>query len=274
MLTLMILLLAEAPTGLETSTAAAANAMALRPALPANFPGTWATSNDYPPQALRNMEQGATGYELSVAPDGKVESCLITASSGSMALDEATCRLVADRARFTPATDATGRAVAGGYASRVNWVLPSARGALKPGKLAFRWTPSKTFLLRGSIGSGFKSPTVPQLKAAQQLYGVTNSPYDCTPELLAMAQTLGIDPGTELVDARLDPHGRHSLLSALARLPPCSEHRNHVVPRAAAHPGRLGGAPQRHRRATASLRAHRGQRLGGPLLGPEAPPAR
>lgn len=139
MLTLMTLLLAEAPTGLETSTAAAANAMALRPALPANFPGTWATSNDYPPQALHNMEQGATGYELSVSPEGKVESCLVTASSGSMALDEATCRLVADRARFTPATDAAGRAVAGAYASRVNWVLPSARGALRPGKLAFRF---------------------------------------------------------------------------------------------------------------------------------------
>ena len=139
MLTILTLLLAEAPTGLETSTVAAANAAALRPALPANFPGTWATSNDYPPQALHNMEQGATGYELSVAPDGRAESCVITASSGSIALDEATCRLVVDRARFSPATDAGGRAVAGSYASRVNWVLPSARAALRPGKLAFRF---------------------------------------------------------------------------------------------------------------------------------------
>ncbi|MFO1329501.1 MAG: TonB-dependent receptor [Rubrivivax sp.] len=59
------------------------------------------------------------------------------------------------------------------------------------GKLAFRWSPSKTFLLRGSLGTGFKSPTVPQLNASQQLFGVTNSPYDCTPELLQMARSLG-----------------------------------------------------------------------------------
>ena len=149
MLTILTLLLAEAPTGLETSTAAAAHVTALRPALPANFPGTWATSNDYPPQALHNMEQGATGYELSVAPDGRAESCVITASSGSIALDEATCRLVVDRARFSPATDAGGRAVAGSYASRVNWVLPSARAALRPGKLAFRFVVSPEGLKSG-----------------------------------------------------------------------------------------------------------------------------
>lgn len=59
------------------------------------------------------------------------------------------------------------------------------------GKLSFRWNPTRTFLLRGSVGTGFKSPTVPQLNASLQQFGVTNSPYDCTPELLAMAQSLG-----------------------------------------------------------------------------------
>lgn len=59
------------------------------------------------------------------------------------------------------------------------------------GKLSFRWTPSKAFLLRGSLGTGFKSPTVPQLNASQQLFGVTNSPYNCTPELQQTAQRLG-----------------------------------------------------------------------------------
>ena len=59
------------------------------------------------------------------------------------------------------------------------------------GKLSFRWTPTKTLMFRGSMGTGFKSPTVPQLNAAKQLFGVTNSPYNCTPELLQMAQSLG-----------------------------------------------------------------------------------
>jgi iron complex outermembrane recepter protein len=59
------------------------------------------------------------------------------------------------------------------------------------GKVTFRWSPNRSFLLRGSYGTGFKSPTVPQLNAATQLFGVTNAPYDCTPELLQVAQSLG-----------------------------------------------------------------------------------
>jgi iron complex outermembrane receptor protein len=64
-------------------------------------------------------------------------------------------------------------------------------GNATTGKVSFRWSPSRIFLLRGSVGTGFKSPTVPQLNASRQQFGVTNSPYDCTPELLAMAQSLG-----------------------------------------------------------------------------------
>lgn len=72
-------------------------------------------------------------------------------------------------------------------------------GATTNGKASFRWTPTQALLLRGSIGTGFKAPTVPQLKAALQSYGVTSSPYDCTPELLAVAQSLG---------AQCQPRGR------------------------------------------------------------------
>lgn len=64
-------------------------------------------------------------------------------------------------------------------------------GSSTTGKLSFRWTPSKTFLLRGSLGTGFKAPTVPQLNASQQLFGVTGSPYDCTAELAQVAASLG-----------------------------------------------------------------------------------
>ncbi|MEP7281138.1 MAG: TonB-dependent receptor [Rubrivivax sp.] len=59
------------------------------------------------------------------------------------------------------------------------------------GKLSFRWTPNRQFLVRGSVGTGFKAPTVPQLNASAQLFGVTSSPYDCTPDLLAVATSLG-----------------------------------------------------------------------------------
>jgi iron complex outermembrane recepter protein len=54
-------------------------------------------------------------------------------------------------------------------------------------KLNFRWTPMPTLLLRGSVGNGFHAPTVPQVDALQQGYGVTVDRYFCTPELQAVA---------------------------------------------------------------------------------------
>ena len=58
-------------------------------------------------------------------------------------------------------------------------------------KLAFRWTPAKGVLLRGSVGTGFKAPTVPQVNATLQPYGVTGSEYACSDEMRAIATELG-----------------------------------------------------------------------------------
>jgi len=134
--------MAPSPDGAAGMVQAAAmsSAVTLRPAIPMNYPGTWATTNDYPVNALRNMEQGATGFALTIDQRGRVASCLVTESSGSLDLDEATCRLVSDRARFQPATDARGRAAEGSYTSRIHWKLPSARNALQPGSLRFVFT--------------------------------------------------------------------------------------------------------------------------------------
>lgn len=66
-------------------------------------------------------------------------------------------------------------------------------------KASFRWTPSKSLLIRGSVGTGFHAPTVPQVNATQQPFGVTNEPYPCTPELRDLATQLG---------ANCQPNGR------------------------------------------------------------------
>jgi len=65
-------------------------------------PGDWVTPDDYPPSALRNEEQGVTGFKLEIGPDGKVTSCSVTRSSGFSDLDETACRLLPRRGRFTP----------------------------------------------------------------------------------------------------------------------------------------------------------------------------
>jgi protein TonB len=93
-------------------------------AVPKGNPGNWATTNDYPARALREEREGVTGFRVTVGPDGKVVDCQITSSSGHADLDEATCKNVARRARFTPATDGEGNPTTGSYSNRVRWVIP------------------------------------------------------------------------------------------------------------------------------------------------------
>ena len=47
------------------------------------------------------------------------------------------------------------------------------------GKLAVRFQPAQNVLLRASVGTGFKAPTVPQAADIQQSYGVTATRWEC-----------------------------------------------------------------------------------------------
>jgi TonB family protein len=69
-------------------------------------------------------EEGAVGFRLEVAANGRVTRCTITQSSGSASLVSATCRLLQTRARFTPARDSRGRPTADAFTSRIVWRLP------------------------------------------------------------------------------------------------------------------------------------------------------
>lgn len=86
--------------------------------------GRWVTTDDYPAIALRREEQGTTRFRLEIDAQGKATQCSIVASSGSKALDDATCRHVMRRARFEPASDRTGAKVPGSYSNSVRWKLP------------------------------------------------------------------------------------------------------------------------------------------------------
>ena len=86
--------------------------------------GSYVSDADYPSSAVRNEEQGTTRFRLGVGPDGRVTECTVTGSSGSSALDSATCRLMKSRARFTPAHDSEGRRVPDSVSSAIRWVLP------------------------------------------------------------------------------------------------------------------------------------------------------
>ncbi len=59
------------------------------------------------------------------------------------------------------------------------------------GKVSFRFQPSPSFLVRGSVGTGFRAPTLRQLYRPLQPFGVTGDPYNCTAEMQAIAGSLG-----------------------------------------------------------------------------------
>jgi iron complex outermembrane receptor protein len=75
-------------------------------------------------------------------------------------------------------------------------------GGATTAKGSFRYTPLPNLLFRGSVGTGFHAPTVPQVNAASQPYGVTSEPYTCTPELQQIATDLGAQcqPGNKQYD--------------------------------------------------------------------------
>jgi protein TonB len=93
-------------------------------AVPKGRPGEWVTTNDYPSRALREEREGVTRFRLTVGPDGRVQDCQITGSSGSPDLDEAACANLRRRGRFTPATDGEGQPTTGSYGSSVRWQIP------------------------------------------------------------------------------------------------------------------------------------------------------
>ena len=93
-------------------------------AAPATSPGTWLSDADYPAEAIRNGWHGTAAFRLTIDNAGRVAHCALTVSSGHAALDDATCRLLTARARFTPARDPSGQAATDTYNGRITWRLP------------------------------------------------------------------------------------------------------------------------------------------------------
>jgi protein TonB len=81
------------------------------------------SDSDYPASAIRNEEQGTTRFRLTVGENGRVTNCEIVGSSGSSALDNATCRIMRSRARFTPARNNLGQPTTDTHVASITWRL-------------------------------------------------------------------------------------------------------------------------------------------------------
>ena len=93
-------------------------------AAPRNGPQGWITNDDYPSIEVRRGNEGMASYRLAIGTDGKVNACEIIRSSGHARLDQATCQLLAKRAKFDPATNGDGAKIAGSYSGSVTWQIP------------------------------------------------------------------------------------------------------------------------------------------------------
>lgn len=79
----------------------------------------------YPAEAIRAHQQGRAITVAAVDARGAVKGCTIVATSGSAALDRATCEILQVHAHFLPGLDKTGTPVAAHVVVPVRWVLPT-----------------------------------------------------------------------------------------------------------------------------------------------------
>jgi protein TonB len=79
------------------------------------------SADDYPDSALRNEETGTVVVRLHIGTNGRVSGCDVVQSSGHTALDNATCRLLSSRARYTPAKLSDGQPTTDTDTARITW---------------------------------------------------------------------------------------------------------------------------------------------------------
>lgn len=94
--------------------------------------GPLISNDDYPAEALRNEEEGIVGFRLDIGTDGAVTRCTVVQTSGSASLDTATCRILSERARFTPALNRKGKPVSDHVTARIVWRILEEEPGLPP----------------------------------------------------------------------------------------------------------------------------------------------
>lgn len=84
------------------------------------------SAEDYPTDALRRGDEGTVAVQMLIGADGRVSRCVVTTSSHSPSLDAATCRILTERAGFTPARNRHGKPTTDQYFQRITWQIPAA----------------------------------------------------------------------------------------------------------------------------------------------------
>lgn len=78
-------------------------------------------TSDYPPDLLRKGIGGIVGFRMRIDADGSVGECAVLESSGNKLLDQHTCSIIKQRARFTPAIRHDGTPMRSFTYGKISW---------------------------------------------------------------------------------------------------------------------------------------------------------
>ncbi len=81
-------------------------------------------TEDYPTVAVLGNVSGKVEMMTLVDEGGKVQSCMVIATSGYASLDAQSCAIITTRAKFAPALGLDGKPAKSGTMNRIRWVMP------------------------------------------------------------------------------------------------------------------------------------------------------
>ena len=99
----------------------AVQAALTHPASPIGDQGNWLRTADFPTNSVWKGESGLVRIRLDIEPDGSVSNCRVLYRTNPDSFADLTCKLMKERARFTPALDAAGRPVKSLYLTQIRW---------------------------------------------------------------------------------------------------------------------------------------------------------
>lgn len=97
-------------------------------AIPAKIKESWASyvsSFDYPMKALFSRAGGESHILVDVGTDGRGSNCRVIVHSNNEEIDQTTCKVATERARYVPAQDVNGQPIAAPTYLVFRWEMPS-----------------------------------------------------------------------------------------------------------------------------------------------------
>lgn len=94
------------------------------PVQPTKNPSAWLNNGDFPSRSAIAGHNGVVQFRLDIDETGKVAGCHILHRTNPDDFADLTCKLIAKRAKFTPARDQSGQSVRSYYVNRARFIIP------------------------------------------------------------------------------------------------------------------------------------------------------